>query len=530
MERLIVQSPDGVAISVIKTGAGPALLLIHGALLNATLSWAAVLPRSEDPRSNKRPGRFVSRWRQINMLRWTAVFALLTIPFAAQAGAIRMWRVKEAAAAPLIVTARVVSAEKYERVPDGVLPWKDETWEMTATVEVLRAFPNPEKQLVGSQLRIRYMAYGPSVTFMMNGYPPPLPRFEPGQVMILPLQVNANPLSEPSRLLGDHGVGLTIPAVAGMKDTGDQPASGRAFVMREIANSLATGTPRDIAAAGRYLAGQFDDPALELMPSLSAAIGDDRERWAQVAAGILAVQGTPRPGVAELMGEKTDKAWATRGSLLLARAALQQLKASPETDTLLIHTWIANAPANAWGAANSLIEYGDNPVTTETLRKALNDDVAGSSYIAWILAQNGHKAVLSEALARALRLVDRTPIGDYDDVQGAAALLRDFGNDQQLRHLAAVVAKYQIQDHEYYSALWQYATEASNPREARVLAVVLRDHNPVPRSDIRVCDFAVGVLERAVGQKFGADGKTLVERDAAVSHAMAWLATNGFAN
>jgi pimeloyl-ACP methyl ester carboxylesterase len=45
MERFTVQSPDGVAISVIKTGAGPALLLIHGALLDATLSWAAVLPR-----------------------------------------------------------------------------------------------------------------------------------------------------------------------------------------------------------------------------------------------------------------------------------------------------------------------------------------------------------------------------------------------------------------------------------------------------------------------------------------------------
>jgi hypothetical protein len=379
---------------------------------------------------------------------------------------------------------------------------------------------------VGSRLRIRYLIYGPSVTAFMNGTPPPLPRFEAGQVMTLPLQANANPLSEPSRLLGEHGIGLTIPAVAGMKEADDSPASGRAFVMRELANGLATGTPRDVDAAGAYLAGQNDDLSPDLMPLLSVAIGDNRERWAEVATATFHAEGTPRSGVAELMAGKTP----ARQSQLLARAALQQLKASPEADALLIHTWIANAPVNAWGAANSLIEFGDSPVTTETLRKALNDDVAGSSYIAWTLARNGHQAVLPEALTRALRVVDRSPAGDYDDVEGAAALLGDFGSDQQVRQLAGVVSKYQTQDSEYYSRLWQYATEAKNPREARVLAVVLRDRSPIPRTDFRVCDFAVGVLERVVGQNFGGSGKTLVERDEAVSRAMAWLAMNGFAN
>lgn len=43
-ERFSVQSKDGVAISVQRAGSGPALLLIHGALLNGTLSWWAVLP------------------------------------------------------------------------------------------------------------------------------------------------------------------------------------------------------------------------------------------------------------------------------------------------------------------------------------------------------------------------------------------------------------------------------------------------------------------------------------------------------
>ena len=44
-ERFTVPSTDGVEISVQKAGSGSALLLIHGALLNGSLSWGAVLPK-----------------------------------------------------------------------------------------------------------------------------------------------------------------------------------------------------------------------------------------------------------------------------------------------------------------------------------------------------------------------------------------------------------------------------------------------------------------------------------------------------
>jgi len=44
-ERFSVRSADGVEISVQKTGSGPALLLIHGALVNANISWGLVTPQ-----------------------------------------------------------------------------------------------------------------------------------------------------------------------------------------------------------------------------------------------------------------------------------------------------------------------------------------------------------------------------------------------------------------------------------------------------------------------------------------------------
>ncbi len=44
-ERFTVRSKDGVDISVQKAGSGPPMLLVHGALLNGSLSWGAVLPK-----------------------------------------------------------------------------------------------------------------------------------------------------------------------------------------------------------------------------------------------------------------------------------------------------------------------------------------------------------------------------------------------------------------------------------------------------------------------------------------------------
>jgi pimeloyl-ACP methyl ester carboxylesterase len=43
-QRLTVQSKHGVAISIQKSGSGPALLLVHGAALDSSVSWSLVLP------------------------------------------------------------------------------------------------------------------------------------------------------------------------------------------------------------------------------------------------------------------------------------------------------------------------------------------------------------------------------------------------------------------------------------------------------------------------------------------------------
>jgi hypothetical protein len=454
------------------------------------------------------------------MHRLALLLLMVSTPAGLNAGFVKIWQLKEIASAPVLIVGRIAAVHKGDPVQQESLQWKAETLAMVADVEVLRSWSGSPEPLTVDRIRVHYLAYGPSVTQFVNGYPPALPVFEPGQVRILPLKDNKNPVSDLWQLTDDSGVNLTIPARAEIAAYDMPPITAQGFLIREIANSLSMGTPAEVSATATYLAAPLPQPDLsgELVPLLEPAIGDDRGRWAEVAANLLAARGIPRPTIADLLSATSDRKD-------LAQTVLQKLKASPDTENLLIEKWITEAPLHAWGSANSLLEFGDNPLTTEMLRQALRNDVSGSSYVAWTLVHNGHQATLPEAVTRALKLVDR-PSADYNDLQGAAALLRDYGSDRDLRQLAAVVRKYQIQDKTFYSVLWQYATEAGNPREARVLGVVLQDRR-ILYGETRYCDFALGVLEKAVGQSFGSNGKTTIERDEAVSRAMAWLKSQG---
>jgi hypothetical protein len=348
---------------------------------------------------------------------------------------------------------------------------------------------------------------------------------KPGDISILPLRENSTPASQPWELTAESGADITIPVRADAESEPTPPVSARAFLIREFAGTLSRGTPAEIVPLSGYLARKWEDLSGELMPLLDPAIGDNRGQWAEVAASLHAARGIPRPTIAELFSAKPEtppKTGPLQASLPLLQAVLQKLQASSETDDLLIRTWIDNAPLNAWGSANSLVEYADNPLTTETLRDALKNDLSGSSYIAMVLANHGNKTILPDAVARAFRVID-DPRGqgpNFTDVQGAAALLRDHGNDQELARLAAIVQKYQTLDPKYYATLWQYATESDNPREVRLLAVVLTDRRIAFRT-LRYCDLALGEFDRLTKERFDLEAAGIPERDAAIARALA---------
>src|SRR5579871_345470 len=451
---------------------------------------------------------------------------LLPLPPSMQAGFIKEWQLQETASADVLVTGRILDVHRNERVSEDRVSWQAETWDMTADVEVLRSFTAAGLKVSSHQIEVHFLSYGPTVTQFVNGHPPPLPDIKRGEIRILPLRRNWNPASEPWQLMADSGVNLTIPVRA---ETTGEPLSpsARVFLIRELANTLSGATPGEIGALSGYLSRQMEDLSGELMPLLEAAIGGDRQRWAEIAASLHAAQGIPRPSVADLFVAKPGALAApgpARGNLPLLQAALRKLQPSRETDDLLIRTWIADAPFNAWGSANSLVEYADNPVIAETLGPALRNDVRGSSYIAMVLAGHGNKAILPDAVARAFRVLDDAEgLGsDFNEVQGAAALLRDHGSDRDLTRLATIVRKYQTLDPKYYGVLWQYATESENPRETGVLAVVLADRR-IASGSMRYCDYALGEFNRLTKEPFDIAAASIPQRDAAISRALAWI-------
>ena len=435
---------------------------------------------------------------------------LLTTASPGLAAIAGVWGINALEKAPVLVVGQVISVEKSERATEEFATWHYEVWRMTADIRVLRSFKTGEP-LSRDHIQLSFLQYAPAQAMSS---PPPLPSIDPGATLVLPLQKNDDP-SQPWKLLDKTGRDLTIPATADFPDSVPLPSNAHAFLLGELANVIVGGNRSEVLAAGRYLRSEPGGTSRELLPLIESQVApNDQNRWLDIATGLVTGGGIPRPKFAELR----DTAPKIPDWALIARAATQKLGESQSADILIIEKLLADAPINAWGAAMSLIEFGDNPVLTQRLRQALSDDVEGTSYIAWTLARNGHKAFLDDALSRALRVCDR-PTGNYTDLQGAAASLRDFGSDRQLDQLAALVRKYQTGDRTFYGVLWQYSTEADNPRETRVLSVVLNDRNPL-HGDMRVCDFALGMLERATGEHFSANAQS---KDDAIARARAWL-------
>jgi len=440
-------------------------------------------------------------WRT-SLCALLASFVAGVIPL--DGGFLKVWQLAETETAPVLVTGQVLAVHKGERAQKESAVWTHEAFEMTADVRILRSFVRSGKPLPPGQIQVTFFEYWPPLRMFVCCTPPPLAHLKVGETALLPLKENDDP-TRLWKLMADEGVNATLPARPELRETEPAPQTARAFILRELANLFANGTPAEVFQASRYLAAQENVVATELVPGIEAEVENNRDRWAEIATSVVAASPIERPSFVDLFQPGAL-------SLPITRAALGHLKPSPETDALVIRTLIADAPVHSWGSANSLLEFGDHPALIATLRQALKDDLSGTSYIAWTLARNGHKAVLEEALQRALRVCDRpTSDRDYTDLQGAAALLRDFGSDRQLDELAALVRKYQTVDRNFYGVLWQYATEASSPREVRVLSVVLNDREPL-ENGMRVCDFAVGVLERATGQHFRS-----------VADARAWL-------
>ena len=106
----------------------------------------------------------------------------------------------------------------------------------------------------------------------INGSPPPLVNLRAGETILIPLQRNENPTTEPWTLLGVEGVGLTVPVRSVLDESFGAPQGAHQFILREIANSLCFGSAAEMSAAGGYVHDEFQNLAPEVMPLLTKGL------------------------------------------------------------------------------------------------------------------------------------------------------------------------------------------------------------------------------------------------------------------
>ena len=336
---------------------------------------------------------------------------------------------------------------------------------MVSEVQVLRAYAQPgaSRPQPGDILKTRFLGRdGP----IFGPCPQELPEIEADRVLLLPLQSNSNPTSEPWKLIGVEGFGITVPVHAEMGVSGRSPTDSRSFTIRAIANSLSLGTPSEMFAASLRVGTEGNYLLPELIPLLDAAVASNRNRWAAIAGSMLVLYGNNRE-VPLTVGEALAGRIAVNGHFgqgsPVAADAFQKLLNPADAQALIIKTLIDNTADYAEQSRNTLFSYKDDsalkmtasflvnyrsdPVLVESLRLALRKDHAGSSFLAWRLAEQGQIDYIIDAVARALKVADR-PGANVNDLFGALAVVREYGNDRERSQLAGIVAKHRETDAE----------------------------------------------------------------------------------
>ena len=353
------------------------------------------------------------------------------LPACLPGGVVRQWPIGVVERAPVLLVGRVESVRKEFRVSDGSMAWKAETWAMTAEVNVLRSYSQMHSNLptTGQTINVRFFAYGPSVTFFINGTPPPLATIGVHQALILPLSAKEQPTSQPWRLLSVEGLSLTIPTRAELAGQSPPPKTGREFILRELANSLSHGTPEEMSEAGGYVHEQAENLEPELMPALERNIDGDMRRWAAVLVNLM---GANRPNIEDLQaGAWRDGNWnpSLDHGYSAAALILKKLAISPQSNVLLVDALLARVPFAPEYAGWLAEEYAEDEYFSRSLRAALSKGQAGSIYLASTLIDNGHPAFLRDARLSAQQL-KATAAGDnfthaqFLDRDAAARLLR----------------------------------------------------------------------------------------------------------
>lgn len=437
----------------------------------------------------------------------------LLIVAGAQAGAIRPLSIDALAAAPAVVVCRVerVALGPFVPAQKGARPAA--TRHCTATLRVLRAFP----EFPAARIYLDHYCYGPEFA-IANGHPA-YPNLEAGRAYVFPLVSHGNQW----KLIAGEGYGLVVPAIDA-DPPGARPASKRDFIFGEIVNALLHGAYPDLFRFGSFMqfryAKELND---EVTAALVAALPPGDPRWLDISAALLAT--SPRR-LSDLASRAHPQDLFPDAVASLAVRTLREVPDERRREGILRDMLRYSALHPRASASMLLPEFKLDSLLLKLLPAYLEQHQDGAVAIACALIAGGQFDLEDVTLAAALRVL-RDKGADYADVNGAIGLLIHRGSDAQFQEYLAILNDAKVHDRTRYHAMWQPAWEDRSPRILRILAVLLDDRRSTsPGDNVRNCDFAGFLLQKFSGQKFGYkqwDQMPLPERNAALSRARAWM-------
>lgn len=372
---------------------------------------------------------------------------------------------------------------------------------------------------VGQRITMRYESYELPERGGWSG--PMLPRFQEGMVALFAI----GPAEDGSgiwTLTVKEGENVAMPALLNELEAVQVPATAQRFMLNELANTLENGSVSQQYKAARY-AIHLSAVPVEMRGVLEETLGEDDDRWLQIAVALLGSQGIPRPTVSEFMQKSEANSLGGARGFDFTGWALRK-GATREYPERLIELLVRNAGGDSWGSAMSLIEFKDSPILDRELTKVLRAESEGSLLIAYTLARNGQRKFLPDALTLAAKILER-PSTAWN--QYATFVITEFGDDLQYAEFLRTFQRFQRDDEQKFRAI--LASSLSLPDERRVLkiATVLIGDKRTFFKDMRYCDEAAYIAERFSKQKFGMkDGMSVAERDRVVSRVVEWLKTN----
>jgi hypothetical protein len=185
-----------------------------------------------------------------------------------------VWQLKEIAKA-----AKVFATVKVESVSRSSSPWGtgNRTVAARAQLLVLRSFPASAIS-AGEAIRLDYETLPPGNSGMSG---PAVPDFQPGSILVVPLESNAKPATDAWRLFADEGMGLVIPAIEQEPAFANLPKNSMEYILQKVASTLAGGRREDVFREAWYLGittQRTDEYASDIMRLLETKIAGDVDR------------------------------------------------------------------------------------------------------------------------------------------------------------------------------------------------------------------------------------------------------------